>query len=304
MNDSLKLERIVESAERLGIKYKVDEPLFRHTTFKVGGAADIMLFPDSAELLLGLVLELKRLDYRFFILGNGSNTLFSDNGYRGAVICTCSMSKISVSGCKVIADAGTMLCSVCRTAMENGLGGMEFAYGIPGTVGGAVYMNAGAYGGDMSCIVESVRCITSGGDVREYTADELLMGYRSSRFTDSGEIIVSVSFSLKCCDPNIIRSKMDELMERRRSRQPLEYPSAGSVFKRPEGTFAGMLIEQSGLKGYSVGGAMVSLKHANFVINNGNATANDICRVISDVQKIVEEKTGYRLECEIKLIDE
>lgn len=296
----LKLKNI---AEKAGCAVRLNEPMSSHTTFRVGGCCDIMIFPNSFETLSRAVNAAKELDICYYILGNGSNVLFSDDGFRGAVIVLgADFSKITVCGNVITAFAGAMLCRVGRTALENSLAGMEFSYGIPGTVGGAVYMNAGAYGGEIKDIVKSVTCLNSDGKIVTYGCDELDFGYRRSRFSSSGEIILSADFALSPGDSSLIKAKMDELMERRRSRQPLEYPSAGSTFKRPEGSYAGMLIEQSGLKGYRVGDAQISEKHANFVINLGNATASDIMKLIEEVKKTVLEKTGYRLECEIRVV--
>lgn len=298
-----KIERLSRLAETLGCKYIKDEPLKAHTTFKIGGPCDIMIMPNSCKALAELVKTASELEIKYMILGNGSNVLFSDNGYRGAVfILGADMSKISVSGNVITAYAGALLSKVCRTALECSLSGLEFAYGIPGTVGGAVYMNAGAYGGEIKDVVKSVSCINVEGVFITYRKDDLDLGYRKSRFTGSDEIIVGAEFELKQGNSADIKSAMDELTAKRKSRQPLEYPSAGSAFKRPEGTYAGLVIEQSGMKGYSVGDAQISEKHANFIINKGNATAEDVKKLISDVQKAVKEKTGYTLECEVKLI--
>lgn len=303
MISSEKILKLKSAAEKAGCTAKLNEPMSAHTTFKVGGCCDIMIFPNSVESLKQTVNCASESGIEYYILGNGSNVLFADSGYKGAIIVLGSdFSQISVCGNVITACAGAMLSKVGRIALENSLSGMEFSYGIPGTVGGAVYMNAGAYGGEIKDIVASVTCIGSDSGLITYSSDELEFGYRKSRFTDSGEIIVSADFSLYSGDCSLIKAKMDDLMERRRSRQPLEYPSAGSTFKRPEGSYAGLLIEQSGLKGYRVGDAQISEKHANFVINRGNATASDIIRLIDDVKRIVLEKTGYTLECEIRVI--
>lgn len=200
--------------------------------------------------------------------------------------------------------AGVPLVKLCGFALDNGLGGLEFAYGIPGSVGGAVYMNAGAYGGEMKDVLASVTALDINGNIHEYSADELEMSYRHSRFTDSGEVILSAEFRLQKADKNSIKARMSELMEKRRSKQPLEFPSAGSTFKRPEGAYAAQLIEECGLKGFTVGNAQVSEKHSGFVINRGGASFDDVMAVIAEVKRTVAEKTGYRLECEPIIISE
>lgn len=289
----------------LGCKVRTGESLSEHTTFKVGGPCSIMIFPDTAEHISLIVAKTIELDVPYCIIGNGSNVLFKDSGYSGAVIVMgCDFGDITVNGDVITASAGAMLIKVCKTALENSLSGMEFAYGIPGTVGGAVYMNAGAYGGEIKDIVSSVTAMDRSGNVKKYSREELKLGYRRSVFTDSDEIILSADFKLSKGDCNDIKRRMDELMARRKSRQPLEYPSAGSTFKRPEGTYAGLVIEESGLKGFGIGGAQVSEKHANFVINRGGATASDILDLISHIQAAVNEKTGWELECEVKIIDD
>ncbi|MCD8006475.1 MAG: UDP-N-acetylmuramate dehydrogenase [Oscillospiraceae bacterium] len=299
MPDSIKA--LQEISLKHGCKFLINEPLKEHTSFKIGGSCDIMIFPNSIDSLRELISEVDR----YIILGNGSNVLFSDNGYRGAIFVLGSdMSEIDVDGEYITASAGASLARVCKTALDNALTGLEFAYGIPGSVGGAVFMNAGAYGGEMKDVVSEVTCINQSGEIITYPSDKLDFSYRRSRFTNSGEIIVSAKFRLSHGDKDAIKARMDELIARRKSRQPLEYPSAGSTFKRPEGTYAGLVIEESGLKGYSIGGAKVSDKHANFVINTGNATAADVMNLISHIKKTVLEKTGYELECEVKLIEE
>ncbi len=299
MPDSIKA--LQEISLKYGCKYLINEPLKEHTTFKIGGSCDIMIFPNSIDSLGELISKADR----YLILGNGSNVLFSDNGYRGAIFVLGSdMSEIIVDGEYITASAGASLARVCKTALDSSLTGLEFAYGIPGSVGGAVFMNAGAYGGEMKDIVTEVTCINQAGEIITYSSDKLDFGYRSSRFTGSDEIIVSAKLRLSHGDKSSIKLRMDELIARRKSRQPLEYPSAGSTFKRPEGTYAGLVIEESGLKGFEIGGAKVSDKHANFVINTGNATATDVMSLISHIKKTVLEKTGYELECEVKLIEE
>ena len=298
-----KIEIIKSLAGTMNCEILLNEPLSRHTTVKVGGPADLMLRAKSSEDSAKLLIECRKIGLYAMMLGNGSNVLFSDGGFRGAVITTSAdASDITVSGNVITASAGVQLSAVCRAALEAGLTGLEFAYGIPGTVGGAVYMNAGAYGGEIKDVVMSVSALDADGNKAVFAPVDLGLGYRTSRFEHSGEIITSASFKLEKGDPDAIKAKMDDLMSRRRSRQPLEYPSFGSAFKRPEGTFAGLVIEESGLKGASVGGAQISPKHANFIINLGNATAKDIMDLIEMTQKTVLEKTGYMLEPEVRLI--
>ncbi len=295
------IDSLKEVSLKYGCRFLINEPLKEHTSFKIGGPCDIMVFPNSVEALRELISAADR----YMILGNGSNVLFSDNGYRGVIFVLGSdMSELTIDGEYITASAGAPLARVCKSALDSSLTGLEFAYGIPGTVGGAVFMNAGAYGGEMKDVAIEVTCITPSGEIRTYQSDSLDFGYRCSRFTKSEEIIVSAKFRLTAGDKSSIKARMDELIARRKSRQPLEFPSAGSTFKRPEGTFAGLVIEESGLKGFEIGGAKVSDKHANFVINTGNATAEDVMSLISHIKKTVFEKTGYSLECEVKLIEE
>ncbi len=304
MNYWQKLSEVKSKATALGVTAKANAPLKDHTSFKVGGFADLILFPNTAENLSQLYTLCKELDLYTYILGRGTNVLFGDRGFRGVVFVTTEIGEITLHEGEINVLAGTSLKMLCLFALDNGLTGLEFAYGIPGTVGGAVYMNAGAYGGEMKDVLTSVTAIDGNGKLITFTANQLDMGYRKSAFTDTDYVIISVTLKLSQGDPEEIKARMQDLMERRRSKQPLEYPSAGSTFKRPEGTYAGLVIEQSGLKGYTVGGAQVSEKHANFVINKSKATATDIINLISDVQRIVKEKTGYDLETEVKLIPE
>lgn len=300
-----KLNAIAELAASLNCKVLKNEPLSTHTSFKTGGLCDLFIYPHDSLSLANVYEACKSIDLYTFVLGRGTNVLFSDGGFRGVVICISSdMSDVSVEGDTITACAGASLKKVCTAALNNGLTGLEFAYGIPGTVGGAVYMNAGAYGSEMKNVVTEVTALDKSGKLITFTAGELDMGYRKSAFTDSVYVIISAKFKLSKGDSNAIKAKMDELMARRKDKQPLEYPSAGSTFKRPEGTYAGLVIEQSGLKGYSVGGAQVSEKHANFVINKDNATSSDILNLIDYIKNKVKETTGYQLECEVKLIPE
>lgn len=291
---------LADILNKANISYVSDEPMSAHTTFKIGGAADIMITVMNTGELITAVKACKSENTPYMILGNGSNLLVSDNGIEGAVIVLDGEFKdIAVEGESITAGAGARLSKLCTVAMENSLGGLEFAYGIPGTVGGAVYMNAGAYGGEMKDVIASVTALTSDCEVRTYEADELGLGYRTSTFKTNGDIILFSKYNLHKKDKEAIRAGMDDVMSRRKSKQPLEYPSAGSVFKRPEGAFAGTLIEQCGLKGRTVGGAQVSEKHAGFIINIGGATCDDVTALVELVQDTVKKETGYWLEREI-----
>lgn len=284
------------------IKYKLSEPMREHTTFKIGGNADIFVCVNSVEQLEGVLKELKLLNIPYFILGKGSNLLVSDQGIEGAVITLSDMKQISVSEEYITAMAGATLAAVCVAAAQNSLSGLEFAYGIPGGVGGALFMNAGAYGGEMSQVVISAEYITSSGETGKLDLKDMELGYRTSIFKTSDMIITSVTFKLIKGDSAEIRAKMDDYMGRRSSKQPLEYPSAGSTFKRPEGYFAGALIEKNNLKSYNIGGAMVSEKHAGFVINYNNATCKDVLQLIEHITNVVYEADGVKLEKEVIFI--
>ena len=283
------------------IEYICDEPMKNHTTFKVGGNAQVFVTVNSKEELSALMKYISTENISYFILGKGSNLLVSDSGIKGVVI-TLSGEFTDIKtkdGNKIFAGAGASLMKLCRFAQENSLSGLEFAYGIPGYVGGAVFMNAGAYGGEMKNCLVSADYITPQGECGTFTIDELQLGYRTSVFKNKNYIITGCTLSLKEENKDIIKEKMDDLLGRRRSKQPIEYPSAGSTFKRPEGAFAGTLIESCGLKGYTIGGACVSEKHAGFIINKGGATFEDIDSLIKEVQKKVKDETGYFLETEV-----
>lgn len=298
-----KLKEAEAFAEERGCKLLYNEPLGPHTSVKTGGKCDLAVISPSAEVSAEVFNKCKAIGLYSMVMGNGSNCLFSDDGFRGAVIIPAPKSgKISLDGNIITASAGVQLSAVCAFAQEHSLSGLEFAYGIPGTVGGAVYMNAGAYGGEIKQVVKSVAAMGADGKLIAFTADELGLGYRTSRFERSGEIIISASFELTEGDKEKIAEKMGELISRRRARQPLEYPSFGSAFKRPEGTYAGLVIEQSGLKGKTVGRAQISPKHANFIINLGGCSSTDITELIELTQKTVKEKTGFDLEPEVRLI--
>lgn len=282
-----------------------NEPMKLHTTFKVGGPADWFLTPESEEQLIETVSAVRNVKMPYFILGNGSNLLVGDKGIRGVVINICkNMDKIEVTGDEIYAEAGAILSRVSNAALSEGLAGMEFASGIPGSIGGAVYMNAGAYEHEMKEIVKSVRYMNLQGDVTEAKNDECCFGYRTSLFSNKNYVIIGCTLKLKRDDRDAIKARVADYTKRRVSKQPLEKPSAGSTFKRPVGYFAGGLIEQAGLKGYSIGGAQVSEKHAGFIINTGDATAKDVIELIEYVKTTVYEKFNVMLEPEIKMIGE
>ncbi|MCI7168942.1 UDP-N-acetylmuramate dehydrogenase [bacterium] len=282
----------------------MEEPMKKHTTFRVGGPADVLVQPD--ETALAAILALCRQYYvPYSFIGNGSNLLVGDKGIRGVVIeMTDPMGNIEVHGTKITAQAGAMLSKIANTAASNGLGGMEFAAGIPGSVGGAVVMNAGAYGGEMKDIIEKVYVLDENGAQLELDRDALDFGYRHSCIPKKKYIVTKVVLDLVPRDEAEIRSEMKELNEKRAEKQPLQCPSAGSTFKRPEGYFAGKLIMDAGLRGYQVGGAQVSEKHCGFVINKGDATAADICQLMQDVSDKVQAQFGVVLEPEVKMIGE
>lgn len=284
---------------------KQQEPMSRHTTFRIGGPADFYLCPHSTKEVQEIVEICKEENLPYFVLGNGSNLLVSDKGYRGVVIQLWkNFSDITVKDCCIQAKAGALLSKVAAEALEAGLTGMEFASGIPGTIGGAAFMNAGAYGSEMKDIIKSVKVLDTQGEVRVLPKEELKMGYRTSIVKEKGYTVLSVELELSKGNREEIRNTMEDLKERRTSKQPLEMPSAGSTFKRPEGYFAGKLIMDSGLRGFSVGGAQVSEKHCGFVVNKGGATAMDVLNLIREVQRRVKEQFGVELETEVRFLGE
>ena len=282
----------------------MEEPMKKHTTFRVGGPADVLVQPDETALAAILAL-CRQYHVSYSFIGNGSNLLVGDKGIRGVVIeMTEPMGNIEVHGTQITAQAGAMLSKIANTAASNGLGGMEFAAGIPGSVGGAVVMNAGAYGGEMKDIIERVYVLDENGAQLELDRDALDLGYRHSCIPEKKYIVTKVVLELVPRNEAEIRSEMKELNEKRAEKQPLQYPSAGSTFKRPEGYFAGKLIMDAGLRGYQVGGAQVSEKHCGFVINKGDATAADICQLMRDVSDKVQAQFRVVLEPEVKMIGE
>ncbi len=283
-----------------------NEPMYLHTTFRVGGPADTVLVPANEKEAVALLRLFSDNREPFFILGNGSNLLVSDSGYRGTVILLDqNLSETGTDGDVIYAQAGALLVRVAAQALSSGLSGMEFASGIPGTIGGGITMNAGAYGGEMKDIVETVRLYDlDRKEIVEKDAEQMNFSYRNSIIRQGRYAVISVKLKLTPKNPDLIRARMDELKEARTQKQPLEFPSAGSTFKRPEGYFAGKLIEDAGLKGYRVGGAMISEKHAGFVINAGNATADDIITLIRNVREKVYEKEHVMLEPEVCMLGE
>lgn len=295
-------EAVMEAFKRFVPEENIclQEIMAEHTTFRIGGVADCLIEIESEAQLGAVQKYLNKVEIPYFILGNGSNLLVSDEGYRGVVLnIGKKMNLVRVEGERILAQAGATLAQVARAALENGLSGLEFAAGIPGTVGGGVVMNAGAYGGEMSQVVEKVVVLDRDGEHMELDNETMEFGYRKSTIRNSKFIVTEVSFLLKKGNPTEIRAKMDEFNAARREKQPLEYPSAGSTFKRPEGYFAGKLIMDAGLRGFSVGGAQVSEKHCGFVINKQNATAQDVRDVIASVQECVKDRFSVDLEPEI-----
>lgn len=298
------LQLIKDSAEKFGYNYIENEPLSKHTSFKIGGNAELFVTVFDETGLKAVISLCKENDIPLFILGKGSNLLISDNGMKGVVLTLDGVFKdISVKENKIRCGAGVNLARLCTTALSHSLGGLEFAYGIPGSVGGAAYMNAGAYGGEMKDVVTEVTHITTDGKIETLSLSELDFSYRHSIYKTNDNIILYVSFELKEDNQEDIKDRMDDFMNRRKTKQPLEYPSAGSVFKRPEGNYAGTLIEKCGLKGKTIGGAQVSEKHAGFIINIGDATCDDVLNLVKFVQDTVMNETGYFLEREIIHID-
>ncbi len=288
-----------------GERIKKDEPMKKHVTFRVGGNADYFVTVKNADEIAAVINLCKEEKVPYFIMGNGSNLLVGDKGIRGVVIQIAKdMNDIEVDGETITAMAGALLSKIAGAALNAGLTGLEFASGIPGTLGGAVVMNAGAYGGEMKDVLDMVRVLTPEGEILELGKDALKLGYRTSVVAEKNYIVLDARIVLKKDDKEKIREYMEDLKGRRTSKQPLEYPSAGSTFKRPEGYFAGKLIDDAGLRGFALGGAQVSEKHCGFVINKDNATALEIIKLIEEVQKRVKENSGVALETEVKKVGE
>ena len=280
---------------------KKDEPMKSHTTFRVGGPADYFVTPQTAEEVAKVIEACTQEKVPYYIVGNGSNLLVSDKGYEGVIIQIYKqMNQVKVEGAQIHAQAGALLSMIAKRALDAELTGFEFAAGIPGTLGGACVMNAGAYGGTISDVLLYARVITKENGILELTPEELELGYRTSNIEKNGYIVSSVVLKMKKGNPEEIKALIADLTEGRKSKQPLEYPSAGSTFKRPEGHFAGQLIDEAGLRGYQCGGAQISIKHAGFVINTGNATAEDVVNVITHAQEEVLKRNNIKLETEVK----
>ncbi|MGN0983205.1 MAG: UDP-N-acetylmuramate dehydrogenase [Gemmiger sp.] len=297
------LQHLIEDLRAAGLDFSVDEPLSAHTTFKIGGPAAVFCRPERVVELVQVLELCRQHTVRVYLLGNGSNTLFADEGFQGAVVSLCGMrSHPVVHGGTVTVGAGMMLSQLCRLALAHSLTGLEFAYGIPGTVGGAVYMNAGAYGGEIKQVLSSVCILDENLHLQTVPAEELALGYRTSILETNNWCVLDATFQLAPGDAACIEARMQELLLSRREKQPLEWPSAGSTFKRPAGAFAGKLIEDCGLRGFTVGGAQISEKHCGFVINRGGATCADVVALTDHVREIVKKQTGYVLEREIRVV--
>lgn len=283
----------------------IDEPMSKHTTFQIGGPADCFVMPSSVDEAVAVIKTIHKHNVPYIMLGNGSNLLVMDKGIRGIVVNLSErFAKISCEGNKIFAQCGALMADVSKFAGSKSLTGLEFAVGIPGSVGGGIFMNAGAYGGELKNVITSVTAIDPDGNIVKYTNEQSEFGYRHSIFQDNKNLILEVELTLKQGDPTEIQAEMDDLTQRRESKQPLEMPSAGSTFKRPPGYFAGTLIDQTGLKGLTVGGAQVSKKHAGFVVNIGGATAQDVLDLIKEVQDRVYAAHGVKLYPEVRMIGE
>ncbi|HIR44814.1 MAG TPA: UDP-N-acetylmuramate dehydrogenase [Candidatus Ventrisoma faecale] len=292
-----KLRKIVNEGELW-----VNEPMSAHTTFRIGGPADFLVTPGTAGQLKEILALCREENQPFFILGNGSNLLVGDRGYSGTMICLSRLSAVETEGTLIKAQAGALLSKIAREACERSLAGFEFAAGIPGSLGGAVVMNAGAYGGELKDVLVNVTVMDREGNILKKTPEELCMGYRTSSVLSEEYVVLEAEINLEKGDRRLIRARMDDLAARRREKQPLEYPSAGSTFKRPEGYFAGKLIDDAGLRGFRVGGAQVAEKHCGFVINREQATAADVMELCRRVSGAVKEQFGVELEMEVKTI--
>ncbi|GAA0733824.1 UDP-N-acetylmuramate dehydrogenase [Clostridium oceanicum] len=282
----------------------IDEPMKKHISFKVGGPADLLVIPTEIDQVKKCISICKENCIPYYIIGNGSNLLVRDGGIRGAVIKLCKLNSITVEGDSITVGGGASLTNVSNVALKNNLGGFEFACGIPGSVGGAVTMNAGAYNGEVAQVIESAKVIDKQGNIKVLDKNHLELGYRMSAIQKYGYIVLEVVFRLHNEQYDHIKDRIVNLNRRRREKQPLEYPSAGSTFKRPQGYFAAKLIEDTGLKGVSVGGAQVSEKHSGFIVNRENATAKDILNLIDVVQSKVKNKFGVDLHTEVRIIGE
>lgn len=298
------INALIEFANTVNCQVKLNQKLCDYTTFKIGGEVSAVFLPCDIKSLSEMVKKANALGVDYIVIGNGSNLLCDDKGFHGVVIkIGNNMDSLMVNDGEIKAFAGVSLARLCNLACENSLTGLEFAYGIPGTVGGAVYMNAGAYGGEIKDVIVSCETIDKQGNIKTYDNSQMELSYRHSIFQSLDEIIVSATFKLEKGNSEEISAKMHELMQKRKDKQPLDFPNAGSTFKRPEGQFAGKLIQDCNLRGFKVGGAMVSEKHCGFVINADNATFEDVTSLIKQVQEKVLAQTGFFLECEVKIIN-
>ncbi|MDL2324770.1 UDP-N-acetylmuramate dehydrogenase [Ruminococcaceae bacterium OttesenSCG-928-A16] len=298
------MDVLQEELRAQGIPFVQNEPLQNHTSFKIGGPARLFCTPGTTQQLAAAMQAARQNGVPCYLLGKGTNVLFCDEGHHGLVIePSAALTHIAVEGDTVVAGAGTQLANVCVAAQQNSLAGLEFAYGIPGSVGGAVYMNAGAYGGETCDVLQSVTYMAEDGTIQQLDVEQLALGYRTSIFQTRPWCILTATYKLNKGNKAEILALMQDYMGRREDKQPLDMPSAGSAFKRPPGAFAGALIDQSGLRGYQVGGAAISQKHCGFIVNMGQATCADVLQLANDVSDIVKEKTGYVLEKEIRVVD-
>lgn len=299
------MNRICEYVKNEGISYIENEPMALHTTFKIGGPARLAVFPKNENEISDVIKKCKEENVRYMVVGNGSNLLVADEGIDAVVILLGKeFGEVKlIDDTTIFAEAGAPLMKVCRFALENGLSGLEFAYGIPGSCGGGAFMNAGAYGGELGDVMFRCDHIDKDGNKGSLEGDDLKLAYRHSAYYENGCVITGAYFKMQKADKEEIKAKMNDYMSRRRDKQPLEYPSAGSTFKRPEGNFAGALIEQCGLKGTSVGGAEISTKHAGFVINKGGATCKDVLDLCKKVADTVKAEKGIDLEMEVRVTE-
>lgn len=304
-NEGILLQYLNDAEKDMRLTYKTEYPLSTASTFKIGGPASYAVFPQNVDEMASLCSLCRSISVPFIVIGNGSNLLFDDSGYEGVVIFTGELKTISIDGTTVFAECGVSLTHLSSVCGKEGLSGLEFAYGIPGSLGGAVYMNAGAYGGEMKDVIVSVDYYDLDSDeLGSFECEECAFEYRGSIFNRSNKIILSATLSLVCADKDEIKRQMDEYMTSRKEKQPLNFPSAGSTFKRYPGYFTAKLIDEASLKGFSVGGAQVSPKHAGFVVNTGNATSDDVKALIEHIKAVIKEKVGIDIECEVKFISD
>ena len=297
------MRKLTEFLDENKIQYVKEKNASEFTTFKIGGKC-FAVYPENEDEFISVISFCEDNGVKYIVIGCGSNVLFSDEGYNGAVIMTQKLSKISVTDKIITAECGAQLAAVCKSAYKNGLAGLEFAYGIPGSVGGAVFMNAGAYSGEIKDVTVKVRVYsTREKRIMKFDNETCGFGYRTSAFQTGEYIILSAEFELTEADKVEIKARMDDFIGRRKSKQPLNYPSAGSAFKRYPGRYTGQMIEEAGLKGYTVGGAQVSEKHAGFIINKGGATADDVIKLIEHIKSVIKEREGIEIETEVRKID-